>query len=250
MHPDERRPERRRITADRRARHRSRRRGLGRTVAGVIARTSTPRRHERAHDLGAELSGRSDHQHGHRVQSPAHTRYREPRARASSRSRHRPGADRSAAARVRAAHPRPRRLAREPVRPHHLGNTRRRHVVQPVGHLVGRGARPPTSCALDADGDDRRGLVGRHACRVPAHGAAPHARRRDRHRAQPPVSTRRSSPRCTRCRGWCTRTRASSATSWCSSTSTPASTTRTRGSGSPRRSATRAGSCSRTTARS
>ena len=52
---------------------------------------------------------------------------------------------------------------------------------------------PPTSSRLDADGDDRRRRVGRDARRLPAHRAAPRARRRGRRRAQPSVLRRRCS---------------------------------------------------------
>ena len=109
-----------------------------------------------------------------------------------------------------------------------VADRRRRHVVQPVGHLVGRGARLRHP-APRRRRRDRRRRMGRHSRGVPAHRAAPRPRRRDRHRAQPSLlrdaarGDGRDAP------PWCTRTRASSTASSRSSTSTRASRTRDEG---------------------
>ena len=115
-----------------------------------------------------------------------HRDYRGDRARAPTRTGHRPRADRPAAARVRAAHPRRRGLEREPRRPHLVVHARRRHVDEPVGHLVGRGARVDSHPARRRR-QRRRGRLGRHRRGLDPHRAAPRAPRRHDHRAQPPV---------------------------------------------------------------
>ena len=112
------------------------------------ARTRTPRSAPSAarRDLRTERTGRPDHHDRHGEQSP-HRDYRAHRARASPG----PGIGRELTVQQELACAL-RILAHEGWRenlvgPHHVVDARRRHVVQPVGHLVGRGAAPPTSCA-------------------------------------------------------------------------------------------------------
>ena len=180
-------------------------------------------RHQRARDLA-----RRDHRsHRSRARSRRCSLSRSTRA-AVREPRPGPGIGRELTvppgARVRAAHPRARGLAREPVGPHHVGHARRRHVVQPVGHLVGRGARVRHPAprrrrqrSSRATGTSRPPCSSTPSCTAPA--PTP------RSSCTTIRTTRRCSRRWASCRAWCTRTRASSTTSSRSSTSTPASTT-------------------------
>ena len=108
-------------------------------------------------------------------------------ARAPPRTRRRPGADGSAAARV----PRCASCAHEGWRENLSG-----HITwaTPDGGMWCNPwgiwwdeVRASDILRLDADGEIVEGDVGRHARGVPAHRAAPYTRRRDGHRAQPPV---------------------------------------------------------------
>ena len=119
------------------------------------------------------------------------------RARAPSRSRYRPRADVAAGSSRARCGSSPREGWRENLSGHITWATPDGgHVVQPVGHLVGGGARlrhpPPRRRRRD-----RRRRVGRHAGRVPAHRAAPRPRRRRRSSC----TTIRTTRRCSRAMG-------------------------------------------------
>ena len=136
-----------------------------------------------------ELSGRADHEHLHNRGRGDRCRTCANRAGAGTRRR----ADERTGARVRAAHPRARGLAREPFRSHHGRHRRRRHVVQPVGNLVGRGVRLRHR-APRRERQDRQGPVGRDSRGVLAHRASPRTRRC----ARSSCTITRTTPRCSR----------------------------------------------------
>ena len=195
---------RRAVGASAGARHRAHRRRLARP-----ARRTTCR---------AELARRADHEHRH--------------GRAVSRTsvqpvrlpRPGPGIGHEltvrAGARVRAAHPRRTRAGARTSSGHITWATPDGGMWCNPWGIWWDEVRASDILRLDADGDDRRRQVGRHARGLPAHRAAPRARRRDGRRAQPPVLRDAARRDRRAAAASCTRTRASSTASSRSSTST------------------------------